>query len=116
MIQQAKNQRDKEILETRNHLEANNFQVGQVVMKRRESFERENKRDSKWAGPYVITRDFGNRGYEIKGPNNKLYRYNKMDLRIMENTDPEIWEEVEQEEMLDTENDISKELLYVNLL
>ena len=94
----------------------NCFEIGEIVMKRREEFERQNKLDSKWSGPYTVVRNFGNGGYEIMNPNGKLFRNNVKDLRKMSGTDPEEWLEVNEGEMLDAENEFDNQSLIIDLI
>ena len=70
---------------------SNEFQVGDVVMKLRESFEMENKLDEKWIGPYLVTKKFDEGAYEIQDPTGRKFRYNARKLQRMENSDPEEW-------------------------
>lgn len=60
------------------------LEVGGIVMRRLEAFERESKFDGKYSSPYKIVRNFRNRGYEIKNLFGKKFRYNLKDLMLME--------------------------------
>ena len=113
----ARSLRNKEIGSTsKENLKSREFGIGDIVMKRREDFERENKLDSKWSGPYTVVQSFENGGYEIENPRGKLFRYNIKDLRRMEGSDPETWAEIGEEEMLDAEEKIKECSLIINLL
>ncbi|KAI4293356.1 hypothetical protein PAPHI01_2630 [Pancytospora philotis] len=90
MHTEAQQQRQAEIEKADpNHIPS--LKTGDVVMKRRHGFERENKLDDRWAGPYTVTQCFDNGGYEIQNSSGTLYRYNQKDLRLMEGSDPAEW-------------------------
>jgi hypothetical protein len=67
------------------------IRVGDVVMKQREPFERFNKLDEKWSGPFVIKRCFDNGGFEIGGMDGEKFTCNARKLQKMQGTDPEVW-------------------------
>ena len=46
------------------------------MMKHLEPFERFNKLDDKWAGPYIVRQCFDNGGFEIEDMDGKRFRYN----------------------------------------
>ena len=69
-------------------------------MKHLEPFERFNKLDDKWAGPYIVRQCFDNGGFEIESMDGKRFRYNARKLQRMEGTDPQEWEFLELGSML----------------
>lgn len=69
----------EKLLTERNKIEHKKFKVGDIVMKKMRSFERTNKLDEKWSGPYKITRVFDNGGTEIEGFFGAKYKYNETD-------------------------------------
>lgn len=111
---EARDMREQEINKQKNE-EPKDYQIGQIVMRRKHSFERENKLDNKWCGPYRIIKDFGNGGLEIENPFGKRYRYNKSDIRPMEGRDPEDWSQDKEGWMLPEEKDVSGEFLQMKL-
>jgi hypothetical protein len=79
ILEEARKNRVKEIeratlITVKNSNEKNSLEIGQIVMRRKQAFEKESKLDSKWTGPYQITRTFENEGYEIRSPEGKIYR------------------------------------------
>ena len=89
----ARARREEEILKLeKDENLTEKLKVGDIVMKQRESFERINKLDEKWAGPYIIRKCFDHGGFEIEDMNGKKFRYNARKLQKMEGTDPQTWE------------------------
>ena len=105
--QSARQQREEEIEKSGLIKDSENIRAGDVIMKKKKSFEKENKLDEKWCGPFLVVKDFNNGGYEIKSTNGKLYRYNRKDLKRMEGTDPEEWFYINEGRMLPDENELN---------
>ena len=97
----ARTKRDEEIARVQKVEAADEqIKVGDIVMKHREPFERFNKLDDKWIGPYLVRRSFDNGGFEIEGMDGKKFRYNARKLQRMEGTDPHTWESFESGSVL----------------
>ncbi|KAI5152149.1 hypothetical protein ENBRE01_2605 [Enteropsectra breve] len=97
--------RDAEIQGNKGGEKAKTLNVGDIVMKRRESFEMENKLDDKWSGPFRVTKNFNNGGYEIENTDSRRYRYNGKDLKLMDGTDSEEWLTFKEGSVLSSEKD-----------
>ncbi|KAF9760592.1 Retrovirus-related Pol polyprotein from transposon, partial [Nosema granulosis] len=67
---------------------------GDVVLRRRQPEELENKLDTKWKGPFRVIYACEKGGYIIMDPFNNEFTVNRKDLKLMEDSDPVTWTEL----------------------
>jgi hypothetical protein len=97
----SKEQRRRETKpEQLENFEVNEFKIGDIVMRCRESFEKENKLDENWVGPYRVIKVYSRGGVVVSDMFGKEFKYNSDKLKLMEGTDPEEWEVFKEGGML----------------
>ena len=107
----VRNSCKREIERNEHKVKDNNILVGDIVMKRKELFEKINKLDDKWSGPYLVKKKFDSGGFEIEDMCGRLFRYNEKDLQLMLGSDVEDWENLKKGSVLQVDDCIPEIIL-----
>ncbi|KAI5151661.1 hypothetical protein ENBRE01_2295 [Enteropsectra breve] len=74
--------------------------VGEIVMRRLQPFEKVDKLDCNWSGPFRIFKCYRRGGLKIENLNGKIFKVNMRDVKRMKGSDSYEWETVKEGGML----------------
>ncbi|KAI5150754.1 hypothetical protein ENBRE01_1687 [Enteropsectra breve] len=76
------------------------YNINDIVMRGLQPFEKVDKLDSNWSGPFRVVECYKRGGFNIENLNGKLFKINIRDIKRMNGTDPDEWEAIKEGGML----------------
>ena len=100
--EEARRQRNAEIekLNEGKGKSPSDLNIGDIVMKRLEPFERLNKLDDKWSGPFRVKEKRSHGNYLLESLSGKIFSYNRKDIHSINEGDYSDWEHLKEEDVL----------------